>query len=110
MQQFIIRRVGRFVRRRLDERSTWRAIVAFLTLLGIGLNTEQTEAVIMAGVAVGAALEALLPDPGGNIVEPDPGRPANRVRDVSARASDQEPDAGRRSGADESRNTWLGND
>lgn len=59
--------IKRFFLDRLDERSTWRALVALLTLLGLGLSPEQKDAIIAAGVAIGAALEVLLPDPGGRI-------------------------------------------
>jgi hypothetical protein len=59
--------IKRFLLDRLDERSTWRAFVAFLTLLGIGLSPEQSDAIIAAGIAIGATLEAFLPDPGGRI-------------------------------------------
>jgi hypothetical protein len=56
-----------FLRDRLDERSTWRALVALLTIAGISFDPEQTQAIIAAGVAIGALLEALLPDPAGNV-------------------------------------------
>ncbi|MEA3641297.1 MAG: hypothetical protein VBE63_15335 [Lamprobacter sp.] len=59
--------IKRFLIDRLDERSTWRALVALLTLLGIGLSPEQSDAIIAAGIAIGAALEALLPDPAGRM-------------------------------------------
>ncbi|MEA3639910.1 MAG: hypothetical protein VBE63_08200 [Lamprobacter sp.] len=60
-------KLAHFFVERLDERSTWRALVAFLTLIGIGLSPEQKDGIIAAGVAIGAALEALLPDPAGRI-------------------------------------------
>jgi hypothetical protein len=59
--------IKRFLLDRLDERSTWRAIVAMFTLFGVGLSPEQSDAIIAAGIAIGAALEAFLPDPGGRI-------------------------------------------
>lgn len=58
---------------RLDERSTWRALVALMTLLGISISPEQSNAIIGSGVAIGAMLEALLPDPAGRI-HPERGR------------------------------------
>ena len=57
----------KFLRDRLDERSTWRAIVALLTVGGISLDPDQTQAIIAAGVAIGALIEALLPDPAGKV-------------------------------------------
>ena len=60
----------RFLVNRLDERSTWRAIVALITLFGLSLEPSQSEAIITAGIAIGAALEALLPDPAGRMRKP----------------------------------------
>ena len=60
-------KLAHYVLDRLDERSTWRALVALLTLVGIGLSPEQKDGIIAAGVAVGAAIEAILPDPAGRI-------------------------------------------
>ena len=70
-----------FLLDRLDERSTWRAIIALLTVLGVGLSHEQTEAIIAAGVAIGALVEALLPEPAGRI--------GVRKSTVSDKAKDQ---------------------
>ena len=57
----------KFLRDRLDERSTWRAIVALLTVGGVSLHPDKTQAIIAAGVAIGALIEALLPDPAGKV-------------------------------------------
>jgi len=72
-----MRSVLRFLRDRLDERSTWRAIVALLTVAGISLDPEQTQAIIAAGVAVGALLEAFLPEPAGRMRD----NPIERLRE-----------------------------
>lgn len=36
----------------LGEASTWRGLVALLTVFGVQLAPEQTEAIVTAGVAV----------------------------------------------------------
>lgn len=36
----------------LGEASTWRSLVVLLTLAGVKLEPEQTEAIITAGVAI----------------------------------------------------------
>jgi hypothetical protein len=63
-------KIKQFLLNRLDERSTWRAIVALLTISGIALTDVQMESIVVAGVAIGALLEAFLPDPSGRIREP----------------------------------------
>jgi hypothetical protein len=63
-------KVKRFLVNRLDERSTWRAIVALITVAGVTLTDVQMEAIVVAGVAIGALLEAFLPDPSNRIHEP----------------------------------------
>lgn len=40
----------------LSEASTWRGIIALLTLAGVKLDPEQQEAIITAGVAMYAVL------------------------------------------------------
>jgi hypothetical protein len=40
----------------LGEASTWRAIVVIITLIGVQLDPEQTEAIAKAGAALFAAL------------------------------------------------------
>lgn len=39
----------------LGEASTWRSLVIILTLIGVQLDPEQTEAIIKAGAALFAA-------------------------------------------------------
>lgn len=72
-------KVKTFILDRLDERSTWRALIALITVLGVSLTPEQTEAVIAAGVAIGALVEALLPDPAGRIRNRVPEPPVQGV-------------------------------
>lgn len=57
-----------FLINRLDEKSTWRAIIAILTVAGVSLSPEQTETIVAAGVALGALFEAFTPDPNGKLV------------------------------------------
>jgi len=52
-------KVKRFLINRLDERSTWRAIVALITVAGITLTDVQMEAIVMAGVAIGSRFKRL---------------------------------------------------
>ena len=62
-----MKRFLKFLGNRLSEVSTWRGIIALLTLVGVSLTPEQTESFITAGIALWAALEAFLPDPAGRI-------------------------------------------
>jgi len=39
----------------LGEASTWRAIIVIITLIGVQLDPEQTEAIVKAGAALFAA-------------------------------------------------------
>jgi hypothetical protein len=111
-------RIKRFLLNRLDERSTWRAIVALLTLAGIGLDPEQSEAIIAAGIAIGAALEALLPEPAGKIRAPkpepspsvEPAADPHRLRNLPDQARDSRPTADRRSAVDGALGPWRGTD
>ena len=105
------KKIKAFLINRLDERSTWRAIVALLTLAGLGLGPSQSEAIITAGIAIGAALEALLPDPAGRIRKPvAPELPAPPVSSdpipgaESIRAGAPIP----KDPAERSRQDWLG--
>lgn len=40
----------------LGEASTWRSLVVIITLIGVQLDPEQTEAIVKAGTALFAAL------------------------------------------------------
>ncbi len=47
---------------RLKESSTWRGLVWLLTVAGITLNPEQTESLIVAGMAVAGLVGVLTKD------------------------------------------------
>lgn len=57
-----------YLRSRIKERSTWRGAVVVLSALGIALEPEQAEAVIVAGLAIGGLMETLLPEHAGQDV------------------------------------------
>ena len=99
----------RFLINRLDERSTWRAIVALITLFGLSLEPSQSEAIITAGIAIGAALEALLPDPAGRMRNP-PASDRLPDRPVQDQPVDYPVDGSGRSqsASDAARDVWLG--
>jgi hypothetical protein len=111
-------KVKRFLINRLDERSTWRAIVALITVAGITLTDVQMEAIVVAGVAIGALLEAFLPDPAGRIREPaddidfdelddDELRTAADAVPAKRKAGAREPQGRVESNADRGRSAWL---
>lgn len=52
----------KFVRNRLREPSTWRALAGLTTLGGVSLTVAQIDAISAAGVAIYLAVELLLPD------------------------------------------------
>lgn len=52
-----------YVRRRLGEASTWKALLTFAVGMGLKLNDVQIELISTAMIAIYAALTALLPDP-----------------------------------------------
>jgi len=41
---------------RLRERSSWLGIISVLTVVGVSLSPEQTQAVVSAGVALAGAI------------------------------------------------------
>jgi len=47
---------------RARERSTWLGLTALLTSLGLALSPEQSEAIAVAGVAVGGLIATLTAD------------------------------------------------
>lgn len=49
-----------WILRQLKQPSTWRGITWLLTIVGIGLNPEQIEAVAVAGMAVVGLIEVLI--------------------------------------------------
>jgi len=54
--------VWMFIVNRLDERSTWRAIIAVVTVFGVSLDPNQMEKIISAGVMIGGLLEMMFPE------------------------------------------------
>jgi hypothetical protein len=52
----------RYILDRLAEASTWRGVVLILTAVGVSLTTEQTEAIVAAGLAIAGSIGAFLPD------------------------------------------------
>jgi hypothetical protein len=51
-----------YIFERLTESSTWRGIMFLLTALGVHINPEQSNAIIIAGTAVIGAVSVFLPD------------------------------------------------
>jgi hypothetical protein len=88
-------RVLRFLCNRLREVSTWRALIALATVAGLSLAPDQVEAVVVAGVALAALLEAFLPDPAGRI---DDRVRAERVREHLPPAPADQPRRGQPAG------------
>lgn len=52
----------KFIKERLHEASTWRGIIAFLTGIGIVLNTEQAAAITAAGLSFMGIIGAFTKD------------------------------------------------
>ena len=52
---------------RLKEPSTWRGIVWILTVLGLSLRPDQTEAIIAVGMALAGLLGVFLADEPKNV-------------------------------------------
>jgi hypothetical protein len=51
-----------YLKKRLQEASTWRGIVIFMTGMGVYLTPEQQEAIIVVGLMVAGAIGFLFPD------------------------------------------------
>jgi hypothetical protein len=47
---------------RLRERSSWLGIISVLTVVGVSLSPEQTQAVVSAGVALAGAIAVFTRD------------------------------------------------
>ena len=47
---------------RLKERSTWLGIMSIVTVAGVALSPEQSEAIVSAGVAICGAIAAFTAD------------------------------------------------
>jgi len=87
----MLSKVKQFLLNRLDERSTWRALVMMAVAMGVTLDAAQWEAIIVAGMAFGAVLEAFLPDPAGRMREP-----RDELPDAAELQSSSEADPARR--------------
>jgi hypothetical protein len=52
-----------YVLTKLQEPSTWRGLIAILTLVGVHFAPDQTNAIITAGVALVSAVEIFRTEP-----------------------------------------------
>lgn len=52
----------KWVLARLKEKSTWKGLVWLLTACGVAVNTEQTDAIITAGLAIAGAIDVMTVD------------------------------------------------
>lgn len=48
----------KFIVDRLKERSTWIGLTGIISAAGVGLSPEQSEAIVLAGVAVSGLIMA----------------------------------------------------
>jgi len=51
--------ISSYVLDRLQEKSTWQAIVAILTAVGVQINPDQATLIISTGVSTVAAIVAI---------------------------------------------------
>lgn len=51
-----------YILARLKERSTWLGIISIVTVAGVALSPEQSEAIVNAGVAVAGVVAVFTPD------------------------------------------------
>lgn len=56
------RRLQRHMLARLREASTWRGLILLATALGLSLEPEQEEAIVVAGLGLAGLIGVLLPD------------------------------------------------
>lgn len=56
-----------FFIKRLSERSTWRGATMVLTALGVSVEPQLMEAIIVFGLGAAGLVETLLPEPNGKI-------------------------------------------
>ena len=54
--------MNKYLRNRLREPSTWRAITVVLTLVGVHLSPEEIEAIITVGGVVFALIDGIKKD------------------------------------------------
>lgn len=57
-----MKQILKYVTARASERSTWLGLTSVATALGLLLSSEQTEAVISAGMAVAGMIAAFSGD------------------------------------------------
>ena len=58
-------RTLRYIVARAGERSTWRAVIALATTLGVVVEPTKIAAIVTIGVGVASVLEMLLPEKAG---------------------------------------------
>lgn len=51
-----------FIVARLKEPSTWRGISIVLTALGVAVNPEQVQAILVGGLSIAGAIGIFTPD------------------------------------------------
>lgn len=67
--------IKRWLKGRLREASTWRAIIGFITIFGIQLNPEQVESIAVAGASIICVIGAFFPDKQPAVELPSPPPP-----------------------------------
>ena len=55
-----------WIKARLKEPTTWTGVVSLLTLAGVTLSPEQTNAIVTAGVAIGGVILAFMKEAGAS--------------------------------------------
>lgn len=63
--------IKEFIKKRLKEPSTWRALVGLVTVFGVTLSPEQKEAIATAGAAIYCLIGAFTPDKIAKKAEPE---------------------------------------
>lgn len=56
------KRLVTYIRRQLDEASTWRGLVVIATAFGMHLSPDQADAVVAVGLGLSGLLGVMLPD------------------------------------------------
>ena len=52
----------KFIVDRLKERSTWLGLTGLLTAVGVGVSPDLSDAIVTAGVAIGAVIAIVTKD------------------------------------------------
>lgn len=55
-----------WIKARLKEPTTWAGMVSLLTLAGVTLSPEQTNAIVTAGVALGGLILTFMKESGAD--------------------------------------------